>query len=391
MAGLGVDADAGNLGHRLAAAVVLKERGLLEPLLAYRAGGYHVIFVLEVGLGGPGGAVLGGQLAAGVEVYLGLHAVEVNVGDGAVGGESVGARSGVVLGQAVSVRAGSRAAVAQIAVGVQIEGIALLGAVYARVVAGGDNAADEVAERHGDAGYKVGVRRLARVVKGYALHLGSLLGGTGDTSIADVDSITGATITSSAVLSAVNNAAKFMADSGVGADGALTGEGSGFGGPITVEVTMDGDDITSVTIVSNSETPSIAGDALEQIPAAIVEADTADVDIVAGATYTSNGIINAVKDALSKAGGGGTDGALTGTADGFIGPITVEVTMDGDTITSVTVVDNSETLNIASGALEQIPEAIVAANSPDVDVVAGATYTSNGIMNAVKDAIGAAE
>ena len=116
-----------------------------------------------------------------------------------------------------------------------------------------------------------------------------------------------------------------------------------------------------------------------------------DVDIVAGATYTSNGIINAVKDALSKAGGGGTDGALTGTADGFIGPITVEVTMDGDTITSVTVVDNSETLSIASGALEQIPEAIVAANSPDVDVVAGATYTSNGIMNAVKDAIGAAE
>ena len=92
-----------------------------------------------------------------------------------------------------------------------------------------------------------------------------------------------------------------------------------------------------------------------------------------------------------QVGAGGGGGALTGTADGFMGPITVEVTMDGDTITSVTVVDNSETLNIASGALEQIPEAIVAANSPDVDVVAGATYTSNGIMNAVKDAIGAAE
>ena len=65
--------------------------------------------------------------------------------------------------------------------------------------------------------------------------------------------------------------------------------------------------------------------------------------------------------------------------------------MDGDTITSVTVVDNSETLSIASGALEQIPQAIVEANSPDVDIVAGATYTSNGIINAVKDAIGAAE
>ena len=216
--------------------------------------------------------------------------------------------------------------------------------------------------------------------------LGSLLNSQGGLGIADVDAITGATITSSAVMSAVNSASSYIADSGTGTDGTLTGEGSGFGGPITVEVTMDGDDITSVTIVSNSETPSIAANALEQIPAAIVEADTADVDIVAGATYTSNGIINAVKDALSKA-GGGTDGALTGTADGFIGPITVEVTMDGDTITSVTVVDNSETLSIASGALEQIPEAIVAANSPDVDVVAGATYTSNGIINAVKNAL----
>ena len=107
----------------------------------------------------------------------------------------------------------------------------------------------------------------------------------------NVDAITGATITSSAVMSAVNSASSYIADSGTGTDGTLTGEGSGFGGPITVEVTMDGDDITSVTIVSNSETPSIAANALEQIPAAIVEADTADVDIVAGATYTSNGII----------------------------------------------------------------------------------------------------
>ena len=150
---------------------------------------------------------------------------------------------------------------------------------------------------------------------------------------------------------------------------------------------MEGSAITAVTVVSNSETPEIAAGALEQIPAAIVEADTADVDIVAGATYTSNGIINAVKNALENAGSSG--GGLTGTADGFMGPITVEVTMDGDTITGVTVVSNSETPEIAAGALEQIPEAIVAANSPDVDVVAGATYTSNGIINAVKAAIGA--
>ena len=212
-----------------------------------------------------------------------------------------------------------------------------------------------------------------------------LMNSKGDLAVnSNIDAVTGATISSSAVVACVNAASKYVQESGA-AGGPLTGTANGFGGPITVSVTMDGDKITAVEIVSNSETPEIAGTALEQIPAAIVAANSADVDIVSGATYTSNGIINAVKNALESAGGG--SGALTGTADGFIGPITVAVTMDGDTITAVEVISNSETIEIAGGALEQIPAAIVAANSPDVDVVSGATYTSNGIINAVKNAL----
>ena len=212
-----------------------------------------------------------------------------------------------------------------------------------------------------------------------------LMNSKGDLAVnSNIDTVTGATISSSAVVACVNAASKYVQESGA-AGGPLTGTANGFGGPITVSVTMDGDKITAVEIVSNSETPEIAGTALEQIPAAIVAANSPDVDIVSGATYTSNGIINAVKNALDSAGGG--SGALTGTADGFIGPITVAVTMDGDTITAVEVISNSETIEIAGGALEQIPAAIVAANSPDVDVVSGATYTSNGIINAVKNAL----
>ena len=212
-----------------------------------------------------------------------------------------------------------------------------------------------------------------------------LMNSNGDLAVnSNIDAVTGATISSSAVVACVNAASKYVQESGA-AGGPLTGTANGFGGPITVSVTMDGDKITAVEIVSNSETPEIAGTALEQIPAAIVAANSPDVDIVSGATYTSNGIINAVKNALDSAGGG--SGALTGTADGFIGPITVAVTMDGDTITAVEVISNSETIEIAGGALEQIPAAIVAANSPDVDVVSGATYTSNGIINAVKNAL----
>ena len=211
-----------------------------------------------------------------------------------------------------------------------------------------------------------------------------LMNSKGDLAVnSNIDAVTGATISSSAVVACVNAASKYVQEAG--AAGVLTGTADGFMGPITVSVTMDGDKIAAVEVVSNSETPEIAGAALEQIPAAIVAANSADVDIVSGATYTSNGIINAVKNALESAGSAG--GALTGTADGFMGPITVSVTMDGDTITAVEVVSNSETPEIAGAALEQIPAAIVAANSPDVDVVSGATYTSNGIINAVKNAI----
>ena len=74
----------------------------------------------------------------------------------------------------------------------------------------------------------------------------------------------------------------------------------GFGGDVTVKVTMDGDKIAAVEVVSQNETAGISDPALEKVPAAIVEANSADVDGVAGATVTSDAIKNAVKDALSK-------------------------------------------------------------------------------------------
>ena len=130
-----------------------------------------------------------------------------------------------------------------------------------------------------------------------------LMNSQGDLAVnSNIDAVTGATISSSAVVACVNAASKFVQEAG--AAGVLTGTADGFMGPITVSVTMDGDTITAVEVVSNSETPEIAGGALEQIPAAIVAANSPDVDIVSGATYTSNGIINAVKNALS--GGGST-------------------------------------------------------------------------------------
>ena len=82
-------------------------------------------------------------------------------------------------------------------------------------------------------------------------------------------------------------------------------EGIGYGhdgGEIHVNVTQEGDEITSVEITSHNETAGISDPALEQIPQAIVENQTSYVDTVSGATDTSNGIKEAVRDALKKAG-----------------------------------------------------------------------------------------
>ena len=81
----------------------------------------------------------------------------------------------------------------------------------------------------------------------------------------------------------------------------LTGKGKGFMGDIVVTVTTEDGAIKNVVVTENAETPAIAGAALEQIPAAMVAANSADVEIVAGATFTSNGIIAAVKNALDPA------------------------------------------------------------------------------------------
>ena len=85
-----------------------------------------------------------------------------------------------------------------------------------------------------------------------------------------------------------------------GVSGDFTGTAKGMGGDVTVKVTMDGDKIAAVEVVSQNETAGISDPALEKVPAAIVEANSADVDGVAGATVTSDAIKNAVKDALSK-------------------------------------------------------------------------------------------
>ena len=77
------------------------------------------------------------------------------------------------------------------------------------------------------------------------------------------------------------------------------------------------------------------------------------------------------------------DGSYKATVDGQNGPMTVSVTVTDGKLAEVTIVSNNETENIAGPALEKVPAAMVAGNTPDVDGVTGATLTSGRIMDAV--------
>ena len=229
-----------------------------------------------------------------------------------------------------------------------------------------------------------------------------------------VDATSGATVTSKAIFTAVDDCLE-QAKSGASSaeaglwynDGTYTAEGKGIGGKVPVEVSIKGGVISEVTVGDNSETQGIGSKAIEQLPDAIVEANgTEGVDGVSGATVTSKAIFTAVDDCLEQAGttdvapaGAATeekaeaglwynDGEYFAEGKGIGGDVPVTVTVEGGKIASVEVGENSETQGIGSKAIEQLPEAIVAANGTEgVDGVSGATVTSKAIFTAVDEAL----
>ena len=86
-------------------------------------------------------------------------------------------------------------------------------------------------------------------------------------------------------------------------DGQYEGVGKGFGGEIKVSVSIEKGEISSVKIISaKDETPEYI-DKASSITDAIIMEQRTDVDVISGATLSSNGILDAVEEALAKAGG----------------------------------------------------------------------------------------
>lgn len=187
--------------------------------------------------------------------------------------------------------------------------------------------------------------------------------------------------------------------------GTYTGTGKGNNGDIIVEVTLSSDAITNITIKEHKETAGLSDPAFEQIVKDIIALQSIEVDAVSGATNTSNGIMEAVKNALESAGvdintlasGSTTEkkenatityqaGTYTGTGSGYNGPVTLDVTFSADGITDIVVKESIETEHVGDVAYDYLFEDIKQANGTGVDSVSGATFTSLAVKNAVNDA-----
>lgn len=81
-------------------------------------------------------------------------------------------------------------------------------------------------------------------------------------------------------------------------DATYEGEAEGHNGPLKVEVEVTDGAISNVEVVEHEESEGIADPAIDQIPAAIVENDSTDVDAISGVTVTSEAIVEAVNNAL---------------------------------------------------------------------------------------------
>lgn len=265
----------------------------------------------------------------------------------------------------------------------------------------------------------------------------------------DVDTVSGATFSSRGIINAVKNALTGekdtnetgQAQSGGSAvmgsstsvaaveepdgykDGIYYGTGTGFGGPLKVKVEISDGKIASIQIVESSDGSSYISKASSLI-SSIISKQSTNVDTVSGATYSSVGIIQAVRNALSQAATNGSstedsttnngnsnsasdssddnmssvtgtvpykEGIYYGTAEGYSGDVSVAVVIQEHTIKAILLTEHSDDEAFFNRAMEVVKKVIKTQKTDDVDAVSGATYSSEGLLNAIKNALKQAE
>lgn len=193
-------------------------------------------------------------------------------------------------------------------------------------------------------------------------------------------------------------------------NGIYTGTGEGYRGKVTVTVKVADGKITELVLDDYADDKSYMERAKNRIFQEMISRQNTDVDAVSGATYSSNGLIEAVNKALGNEEGEGkkpeqeesedkqsfieagrfqnlTDGIYTGSADAFRGDVEVQVTVEKQKVTDISILSYCDTEEYFFKAAPAVIEQMKAEQSLNVDAVSGATYSSNGIIHAVANAL----
>ena len=184
----------------------------------------------------------------------------------------------------------------------------------------------------------------------------------------------------------------------------MTATAKGFGGDVTVKATIDNGTITALTVETPDETAGLGQKCSDAeftsqfIGKAIPVELGKDVDAVSGATITSAAVVDALNSLntpdIAEIPEEEQKPVVTGeeksaTAQGFMGDVTVKATLDGNTITALTVETPDETPGLGQNCSEEdftkqfIGKTLPVELGKDVDAVSGATITSTAVVDAL--------
>ena len=238
------------------------------------------------------------------------------------------------------------------------------------------------------------------------------------------EAISGATFTSKAILGDANGAFGAMADAVLGKAGGevvfgkreaaaaapvdasaltpgatLKGEAQGFGGKVTVTVTLDDNtNIGSLAVDAPDETEGLGKLAQEsaftdQFAGKSIPVALEDISAVSGATITTTAVVEAINSAAPAAAEILPGATLEGSAQGFGGPVSVKVKLDDSLqIESLSVKAPDETEGLGKMAEEssftdQFAGKSIPVALEDISAVSGATITTTAVVNAINSAV----
>ena len=246
-------------------------------------------------------------------------------------------------------------------------------------------------------------------------------------ALSDIDALSGATVTSTAVVNAINTVYGQLTGEAAPApaeeeapkalfyeDGAWRASSKGFGGSVAVKLVLDGETIQEIEIgdADFNETEGYGKKALEdsfssQFIGMKPPLELSDIDAISGATVTSTAVVNAINTVYAQLTGEAStaapaeeeapvaqlyeDGTWRAAFKGFGGPVMVALTLDDNlTIQSIQIGDDqfAETDGLGAKALDpmfqlQFVDKTLPLADGDVEAISGATITTNAVLEAL--------